>query len=352
MRANRWLHFVDRYFGIALIFLLGLFKPKKRCCPSQPYNIALLNTAAIGDTILISGVIADLKEHFPESTLTFFVGPSNEQAALLIEGIQVVKIEVVKVLQTIQTIRKHSFDVWIDFGQWPRINALYSFFAKAAYKIGFRTLGQYRHYIYDAAVSHQPIHEIENFRNLLRPLGINAYHLPKIGWRATDKPVEKQIVMHLYAGGSQAQLKQWPESSWVCLIQQFLAKGYQIYLTGGSADQKRCEQIKADCASHPAIHVVAGALSLKETAQLLMSSEHVISVDTGIMHLAACLGCSTIALHGPTSPARWGGLGEKVIVIQSPTKRPACLHLGFEKKCKRCSCMAEIRPEEVWKQIL
>src|SRR3989344_4347650 len=348
MRANRLLHLLDRYLGIPLIFLLGLFR--KRCnFPSLPPNakIGLLNTAAIGDTILLSGAIADLHAHFPHAELLFFSGPSNYEAALLIPHVQVIKLPVISPRKTIQLIRKHTFDLWVDFGPWPRLNALYSHFAKAKFKIGFQTPGQYRHYIYDRSALHQAIHELENYRHLIALIGVKGNSPPVLALEKSGPIDPNQFVLHLYAGGSQAALKQWPENHWIKLIDHLTKKGYRICLTGNQRDEEKCKKVKQHCQNPEQIEVKAGQLSLRKTALLLKASNAVISVDTGIMHLAAALGCFTIALHGPTSPHRWGAIGPRAIAITPKKPYSACIHLGFEKISSENCSMKSIQVNQI-----
>ncbi len=347
MRIHRIFNYLDRYLGIPAVFLLGLCKRKKRGPPpSIPSKIGLLHTAAIGDTILLSGVIADLRTHFPQSEIWFFTGPSNFEAAQLIPGIRVVQIAVTHVWKSLSVIWAYSFDIWIDFGSWARINAVYSFFSRSTRKWGFQTAGQYRHFVYDETVLHQPIHELENGRNLIRLLGVVPTSFPVL---MPLVPVSKdmtQIVIHLCAGGSQAARKEWPEEHWVALIGRLIERGYRIILTGGIRDFSRCAQVRQRLGCPEEIEVVAGKLSLRETALLLAASRAVISVDTGIMHLAAALGCLTLALHGPTAPERWGGIGPRVVPIVARDTLP-CIHLGFESRRTGCSCMSGISPERV-----
>ena len=56
-------------------------------------------------------------------------------------------------------------------------------------------------------------------------------------------------------------------------------------------------------------------LSLMEVSQYLRRSRAYIGNDTGITHLAAYLGCPTIALFGPTDPRVWGPLGRRARVL-------------------------------------
>ncbi len=68
-------------------------------------------------------------------------------------------------------------------------------------------------------------------------------------------------------------------------------------------------------------------MPLDELASLLKGAYVVISVDTGIMHLAAAVGARLIALFGPMSPKRWGPLSKTAVVVQGGVPY---LYLGGE----------------------
>lgn len=341
-RNNHFLHLMDRYVGIPLVFVLGLFKQKFSC---QNFSrIALLKTAAIGDTILLSGIIQDIQAAFPLAKISLFTGQSNLEAAKLIKGIEVLPLPIFRPLEAIKKIRVTSYDLWIDFDSWPRINAVFSFFAKAGCKAGFKTKGQARHFVYDKIAEHKQIHELENYRALLNLFAIRTNHLPRLF--LPIRPKTKQIVLHLFAGGSKSILKEWPIQKWLKLTDLLIERGYAIILSGSQKDRKRLEQVFYS----KQVAIAAGQLSLEQTALLLNSSYAVVSVDTGIVHLAAALGCRVVSLYGPTSFARWGGVGETVIPISSQKHKP-CLHLGFEKGCKSNRCMQEIEVSTVLEAI-
>lgn len=350
MRGSFLLHLADRLIGIPLVRFLGIFK-KRRPIQSLPKDarIAVLNTAAIGDTILISAVIADLRLSFPQAEIYFFCGPSNHEAAMLIPKIQVINLPIMKPYRSIPLIRKKNFDLWVDCGQWARLNAIYSFFAKAKLKIGFKTEGQYRHYIYDQTVDHEMIHELDNYRKLVAMIGVRLKSQPKLDMSWNSNANSDHIILHLYAGGSRSSIKQWPEPHWIELINSLNNQGYSVILTGAKSDRQKCEEIRKSCRNSEKIDVAAGKLSLRETALLLISARGVISIDTGVMHLAAVLGCPTIALHGPTSPNRWGGVGPRTISLVPNHGYVPCLHLGFEKICSNNHCMQAIPVDQVIK---
>jgi heptosyltransferase-3 len=56
-------------------------------------------------------------------------------------------------------------------------------------------------------------------------------------------------------------------------------------------------------------------LSLVELSQHLRRCRAYIGNDSGITHLAAYLGCPTIALFGPTDPRVWGPIGRRSRII-------------------------------------
>ncbi len=343
-RANPILRFLDRYMGIPLIILMGLFK-KCRTLPSQMGRIALLKSAGIGDLVLLSAIIQDLQVAFPHASLTLFTGSSNAEMGKML-GVDVVVLPITSPWKCLSQIRQRSFDVWIDCDPWPRINAFFSFFSRSSYRIGFRTANQWRHYIYDGKVDHSKhMHELDNYRRLAALAGSQPLHLPKITLECAPKK-EKKVAFHLFSGGARADLKQWEEKKWKELMSFFLQKEYRLVLTGNKADALRLKEWK-ELWPTERVEIVAGKLTLQQTAETLLQCTCVISVDTGIMHLAAALGCPLIALHGPTSPHRWGALGKNVIAVTPPFPYDPCIQLGFEKTCKKNNCMHAITTAQV-----
>ncbi len=351
-RGNRALRFVDRYIGIPLTFGLGLLRRKRGHLPEHDVrSVAFLQTAAIGDTVLSSAIVGDFKKRHPHSRITFFTGSSNYEAAGLIPGVDtIIKLPLKSPLKAVKLIRQSgTFDIWFDFGPWPRFNAVLSSFARSGITVGFETENQYRHYPYDVAIKHSPLkHEIDNYRSLLRGIGISdAAGLPALNIDAGTIQ-KKQIVIHLFPGGSRSYLKEWEESRWIELIALFADKGYTVFLTGAALDRERALAIKARVPVSGRVFVVAGSLTLRKVAELLSCSQLTISVDTGIMHVASALGCNLISLHGPTSPKRWGPLNKNAIHLCGGTSCSPCLSLGFESNCDDPKCMTDISVEEVF----
>ena len=254
---------------------------------------------------------ADLRAAYPQAKVIFFAGSDNADAANLLEGLDArVTLSLVNLFGSIQLLRQHHLDILFDFGPWPRINAVLSALAGARFTVGFRTTGQYRHYVYDVAVEHrQDVHELENYRSLMRAVGIESSRLPSINYHSFEPlppPNERPVVLHLWPGGTHPELKQWPLERWAKLADELSTTHSRIVLTGAPSQFVANEAFLAtlDPALRYRMHNAAG-LNLRATASLLAQASLMVSVNTGIMHLAAAMNVPLVALHGPTSARRW-----------------------------------------------
>jgi ADP-heptose:LPS heptosyltransferase len=84
---------------------------------------------------------------------------------------------------------------------------------------------------------------------------------------------------------------------------------------------------------------IASEYSLVELADVLAASDIVVSVNTGVMHLAAMLGAPTVSLEGPVALHRWRPLGPRVRSVVSTLPGSGYLDLGFEYAGQRLDCM-------------
>ncbi|WP_148335293.1 MULTISPECIES: glycosyltransferase family 9 protein [Bacillus] len=366
-RGNAKLKLIDKYIGIPIVFLLGMLRGKKEKKILNPKSIIIVMIAAIGDTILLSSIIKEIKHRYPNSNITIVCSNENAQAAKNIPYInRMIKFNMSSLLGSFILLRKETpYDLLLDFGAWSRLNAIISFVIKANIKVGFKRKKMFRHYIYDRTAEHlDSIHELENYRNVLRSLEFNLIKInpefliskeskEKIGTLLDSK--NKFIIFHLFASGSHKEIKQWTESSWIELANRLIREGYKIILTGGRQDSELANEIvqKMDCKGGTDCISLAGKLSLEETAALIEEVNIIVTVNTGIMHLAAAVGSSIIALHGPTSPLRWGPVSEKSVILTPRIKCDHLLSLGFEKH--RCvvenGCISTIHVNDVYSAL-
>ena len=333
--GGQWLRRLDYAIGIPALWILAAFR-RKRSLPSNVRRIAVIKADGMGDLVLLTALFKDLKVAYPKSVLSLWCGGSVQalagELAILDE---VCPIDFLRPWRGWQSLRRWQPDIVLNTGQWSRSEALLAGLGGGKYTVGFDTPGQNHHALYDAVVLHRADrHEVENFRDLLTPLDISALARPQMILRH-ETPcslVQRRpyFAFHLWPSGvSHVGLKQWPESSWAALARYYSDKGYNIVVTGGPQDHSENERWLQ---SHQLAGQVVNAagIPMSETIQLLRHATAVISVNTGVMHLAAALEVPTVALNGPTNPLRWGPIGKKTAQCSVAQPHGGYLNLGFE----------------------
>jgi ADP-heptose:LPS heptosyltransferase len=335
-RGQNLLKRVDLIVGGAILYVLGAFRRKRRL-PGEYATAGIFAFAAIGDSILSSIVISELRKTGKFSRVVMFASRSNARIYDLFDGLdEVVIVPLTSPLDALREIRKYEVDVLIDTSQWPRISALLAALTKARYTIGFKTKNQFRHYAYDASVEHSDqLHELDNFRKLLRPLGIESTEVPRVTREVRSSALPfiidgKYFVFHPWASGTNFAMREWPLEYWCNLARILIASGYSIVITGGPEDAARAEQLVGLIGSEKVVSVAA-KVSLTAVVGIVKQADCIVCVNTGIMHLSAMLDTPVVSLHGPTNPFRWGPVGkERGIMAVSRRDGGMFLSLGFE----------------------
>lgn len=344
-RNNQLLKKLDFWLGIPLLYCFSLFKRKSATKPIEIQTIGIFAFAAIGDSILSSSLFIALRKQYPKAKVLVFSSPANAAIYPILTGYdELIVLPITKPIHALKILRAYTLDILIDTSQWTKLSALYSYFIKAKFKIGFNTTGQYRHVGYDSKISHSnSIHELENFQRLLDPLGITSAESPQLnlerirGQNVTSIELQNSkpyIVFHPWASGTRSELRQWPSSSWIALAKFVLAQNFNILITGSSqnqADALELADLMMKGSAGEGIYVAAGKTSLLETAKLILGARAVVSVNTGIAHLADHLHIPTVVLNGPTNSARWGLVNSTSRNIDVPKNLGGgFLNLGFE----------------------
>ncbi len=97
--------------------------------------------------------------------------------------------------------------------------------------------------------------------------------------------------------------KLWPEDAWRALLAQFATAGIATLLPWGNAEEERRSHRLAEGA---AAAIVPPRQTLPELAALIRRAEIVVGVDTGLTHLAAAMGTTTVAVFTTTDPVLAG----------------------------------------------
>lgn len=121
---------------------------------------------------------------------------------------------------------------------------------------------------------------------------------------------------------------------WASVMQGLRDQDVQPLLLEGPADREVMHDLLNHLRHDPSrLH----DLSLRLLAGVLSLAGLYIGHDSGVTHLAALLGVPTVALFGPTDPARWAPRGPAVTVLQAQACH--CASWDMVKNCGEKPCL-------------
>ncbi len=152
-------------------------------------------------------------------------------------------------------------------------------------------------------------------------------------------------LLALMPGAAFGRSKQWPPGHFADVARRYAGDGWQVWIFGSAADHALGERIIEISGKIPRIVNLCGRTTLEEVIDLMALADLAVTNDSGLMHIAAAVGCPLVAVYGSTSPA----------YTPPMIARSKCLWRNLE--CSPCwsrtcryghyRCLAEISPDEV-----
>jgi heptosyltransferase I len=194
-------------------------------------------------------------------------------------------------------------------------------------------------------------HELANYSFLLKSIfGIDEKLQPKVIVPSLNV-VANKVVIHTTGGGKRAALRSPKTETWYKLCAWLLENNFSVFLTGATSDKSAIELWAKELVTHPHFTVVAGE-SMANTIAHLQQAFLVISVDTGIMHLASAMQKNLVSLHGPAPAWRWGPTNSNSIPLEPENNCLGCSNLGFEPCVRNEICIHSIPVERIEAAVL
>ena len=279
-------------------------------------KILLLKKGALGDVLLTTPLVRQLRKNFPDSQIDYWVGDISQTALQKNQHLDrsvgfdekiFTQKNVFKFLRLVNRIKTQHYDVaFVLDKHW--VYALAVFLARVPRRLGFL-----RDWLSCIFLTHQidrrPIrHEILYYLDLLHLIGNVDYKDTKIDFsistnaKSRTNSLIKNFVVVVNSGGDnlseQSQVRKLPDEKFRELLSK-LSAVYKVALIGGENDTKYYQQF-----TNSQIINFAGQLSLEESAALMQRATHIYTTDSGPMHLAASVNENITAFFGPTNPAR------------------------------------------------
>ena len=305
---------------------------------TPPPATLLVQTAFIGDVILMTALLEYLHQTAPNTPVDVLVRRGNE-------GLLVGHSHVRRVLIWDKKHRKYAA-LWDLLGQirtakYGRVVTLQRFastgfltaFSGAPVRIGFAKNPLSR--FFTRRVPHvigDGTHEVERNLALLDASLNSSLTRPRLYPTAADEAAVAPYV----AGGSYVCLaptsvwftKQYPEEKWLELLAA-LPTGLRVYLLGGPPDVAACERLAA-ASGRANVISIAGKIGLLASAALMRGAIMNYVNDSAPMHLCSAVDAPVTAVFCSTVPAfGFGPLSSVSFVVETTEPldcRPCGLH--------------------------
>lgn len=162
-----------------------------------------------------------------------------------------------------------------------------------------------------------------------------------------EDATKKSYVVFLH--GTTWPTKHWPEEYWSALAKLINQKDIAIKLPWGNQSEFERAQRIAKNSEHAD---VLPKMKLIEVAKVLAGAKAIVSVDTGLGHLAAALDVPTVSLYGPTNPALTGALGRSQVHLSAkfscaPCLGMQCTYRGNSSYEVNPPCFSTVTPQDV-----
>ncbi len=292
----------------------------------NPNKILIMKFRNIGDVLLITPLIKNLKLAFPNAAIDVALNKGTEEMITLNPNVNQIIIYdreniksqkgIKRVLEEIKfalKIRKNNYDLVINTTKGDR-GAILSLISGAKIKIGYNGSKNFLlKNIFDYSLPPQELrHTIETNLDPLRVLKLPIKEKRvEIYWSQEDerkvgalKLPENFIHIH-------------PVSRWLfkCLDDKTMGSiidyceinlNKKVVLTSAPIKQEldKIWSILNNCKSNPIN--LAGKLTLKESAVLNKRADFFIGVDTAVMHISAANDTPVLAFFGPSGADHWG----------------------------------------------
>ena len=328
---------------------------------SKINKILIIKPAAIGDVLLATPVIENLRYNFPKAEIIFLTQKYCREALIdnpYLDRVLTYDLTVDSSYCLIRNIRKQNYDLVLDLFSNPR-TALITYMSRAQYKVGYPF--RLRSYAYNIKVKPRggEVHNIDFNLDSLLQLGLEVvsrhpyFHVSNIHDEFAETFLRKNgldssSVIGINPAGTW-QTKVWDPEKYAELT-KMLEKDHKILLFWGNEGEKSvAEKVKKLSGVNAAI---IPEVDLKYMAALIKKCRLFLTNDSGPMHIAWTLGVQIAAIFGPTNSKLQGPLGDKSVVIKNESLSCLGCNLTQITDCPfDHSCMSDLSPMQVYDVI-
>ena len=330
----------------------------------QPEKIIVRMPNWVGDLVMATPLLSDLRKHFPRAEITAMcrglVGELLEKDQDIDELYHFTKHSEsfqrrIQRRNVIEKLNKGAYDLGILFTN--SFSSAWLFWqGKVKVRLGYDC--HWRRFLLNAPVTaakdKSVRHHVITYKKLLEPLGITVSDTkPRLFLSKEEIDESKEILYQrgyqrgktligMNPGAAYGSAKCW-------LPQRFreacrrLVEDVDTYVVF-FGDAKVATLVKNICNGLcPRVINLAGIISLRELASIIHDCDVLLTNDSGPMHIASALGTPLVALFGATDEKQTGPYNQGRVINKNVECSPC-----FKRVCPiDFKCMKEISVDEV-----
>lgn len=333
---------------------------------TAPQNIIVRMPNWIGDFVMGTPVLKDLRTHFPDANLTVMCQKSH--AALLDQNPDVDDLLTFQPQSgwvhsyrpdILESLRVGHYDLGVLLTH-SLSSAWWFWSGNVRNRIGYAKHG--RSLLLNRAVPYpkeETLHHVDMYKRLLVPLGIPpsktapylyvsqerldaaAALLTQYGWNG------KSQLIGVNPGAAYGSAKCWLPERFRELTEKLLDQtDASIVYFGDLNTEALVQEITHNMPSR--VINLAGKTSLKELVALIAFCNVLLTNDSGPMHIAAAVETMPLALFGSTNPMQTSPYGMGEVIWKQVSCSPC-----YQRRCPiDFRCMKEISVQEVLSRLL
>jgi heptosyltransferase-2 len=314
-------------------------------CGSHAKVLVIRQQNQMGDMLLATPCLRALRQSLPQGWITLLASHENEAVVrnnpyvdeVLVYDKRAFRGNPFSFIRFLGSLRKRRFDISavLSTVSFSVTSSLLCLVSRARYRFGYSGKSEGLGFVDRAFHVTVPLvdkgeHQTKVGLKLLEYFGVTTDDLsPIMVPSEEDKRFAEEFMLKssllpgsvavgIHPGAGKIK-NRWPASKFARVANELWKnRRAQIVVIGGPSDTEVLGATLRDLEFTP---IVLTGESIGRVGAVMKELSLFICNDTGVLHVAAAVGCPTLALFGPTDPLRWAPIADCVRTLRAPSLR-------------------------------
>lgn len=288
---------------------------------NQPTRILIIRPSALGDVCRTVPVLVSLRKTYPDAIIDWLVQtqfvPAIRHHPALSNPVPFDRTamrghaSITKGVAFARSLRKARYDLVLDCQGLAR-SGLFTFLTAAPLRVGHDDARELAWIGLNKRVPTDATHTVERMLSLVEAIGVEPVRdmrlytsMPDQQWAHTLLGDARTLVV---APTSRWPGKQWPADRFARLVERALADrlAERLCIVGSHSERAQIAPVLRACQALDNAIDLVGTTTIGQLMAVIERSAGVVANDSAALHMAVGFNKPTVALFGPTDPAKVG----------------------------------------------